>query len=99
MIALLRMITLLCIIHYYAWSQLTAHDLTLLGLLEGKTNTIDTEQLNEMASLGYETTQISGLLGISRPTAYRMTIDTDINPAARFSNISDSEVDHRISGI
>ena len=52
-----------------------------------------------MASLGYETTQISGLLGLSRPTVYRMMRDADINQAARFSNISDSELDHRISGI
>ena len=52
-----------------------------------------------MISLGYKTTQIANILGVSRPTVYRMMHDANINLADRYTNISASELDQKVSNI
>lgn len=52
-----------------------------------------------MLALGYEITQISSLLGVSRPTLYKLMKDADINQAGRYSNIADGELDDRLAHI
>ena len=57
------------------------------------------EQLKEFKGLGYKTTQIAHLLGVSRPTVYRIMRDLNINPADRYSNLSESQIDQKLSHI
>ena len=57
------------------------------------------EQLKEFIALGYKTMQIAHLLGVSRLTVYRMMHDFNINPADRYSNLSDSQIDQKHSDI
>lgn len=52
-----------------------------------------------MIALGYKTTQIASLLGVSRPTVYRMMHDANINPVARYTDISEHELDRKLSNI
>ena len=52
-----------------------------------------------MIAMGYKTTQIACLLGVSRPTVYRMMHDANINPVARYTDISEHELDHKLSNI
>lgn len=57
---------------------------------------VDVARLREMVALRYNTSQIAGLMGISRPTVYKIMKDNNINPAERYSSISDSELDNQL---
>ena len=52
-----------------------------------------------MIALGYKTTQIASLLGVSRPIVYRMMHDANINPVSRYTDISEHELDQKLSNI
>ena len=52
-----------------------------------------------MVALGYKTTQVASLLGLSRPTIYKLMKDNNINPGNRYSGISDGELDNRLTRI
>ena len=52
-----------------------------------------------MVALGYKTTQVASLLGLSRPTVYKLMKDNNINPGNRYSGISDGELDNRLTRI
>ena len=52
-----------------------------------------------MVALGYKITQIASLLGISRPTVYKLMEEQGMNHKGRYSNILDSELDDQLVGI
>ena len=60
---------------------------------------MNAQQLREFIALGYKTTQIAHLLAVSRPTVYHMMCDFNINPADRYSDLSESQLDQRLSNI
>ncbi|XP_028400815.1 uncharacterized protein LOC114523947 [Dendronephthya gigantea] len=60
---------------------------------------VDPDRLKEMVALGYKITQIATLLGVSRPTVYKLLEEQGINYKGRYSNISASELDGQIARV
>ena len=52
-----------------------------------------------MVALGYKITQMATLLGVSRPTVYKLMEEQGICHKDRYSSISDSELDDQLIGI
>lgn len=52
-----------------------------------------------MVALGYKITQMATLLGVSRPTVYKLMEEQGISHKDRYSSISDSELDDQLVGI
>ena len=48
--------------------------------------------------MGYKTTQIANVFGVSRPTVYRMIHDANITPV-RYTNIAEHDLDQKIADI